>query len=406
MAAAFVLIGKALINQFFAVLMIASLGVVGAAHAQDRDFDVPGGDMTDSFSDGGLELSDADFEGNPLKRFAERWPDDLVVAPIPGRSPQFGWTLALVGGYFLEDKDEDGDVAPSILGGFGWYAENGSYAFGGGGNLHLLDDDLRVKFGAGYLDVQYRFYGVGERFNDRGVSVDMLQEGPLYFASASYRVWKKLYVGLGYVGGKVDTEPKIFVDPPLFPFTDTFLSLDIGALTVPIVVDTRDHEQFPRNGWLMNGRVMIYREDVGGDFDAETFMVNLNRYIPLRENDVLAFRGYFRNTSGDDVPFFIKSSFGGSTDLRGYPSGRYRDNAMYALQGEYRWSVSNRWILSGFAGLGEVAPDVGEFGDNLLPAVGVGARFVVSDKHRVSLSFDVAHGKDGTEYYIGIGEAF
>jgi hypothetical protein len=392
-----------LINRTFFVAALACLA--SAAIAQDGDFDVPAGEIVDSIADGGIEMSDAEVEGNFVKRFAERWPEDLVVAPIPGRSPQFGWTLALVGGYFLESKDEDSDVAPSILGGFGWYAENGSYAFGGGGNLHLLDDDLRVKFGAGYMDVQYRFYGVGDRFNDRGASIDMLQEGPLYFASASYRVWKKLYVGLGYVTGTVDTEPKLIIDPPLFPFGDTLLSLDIGAITVPIVVDTRDHEQFPRQGWLMNGRAMFYNQDVGGDFDAETFMVNVNRYVPIRENDVLAFRGYFRTTNGD-APFFIKSTFGGSTDLRGYPSGRYRDNDMYAVQGEYRWSISNRWIMTGFAGFGEVAPDVSEFGGDLLPAAGIGARFVVSDKHRVSLSLDVAHGKDGTEYYVGIGEAF
>ena len=79
---------------------------------------------------------------------------------------------------------------------------------------------------------------------------------------------------------------------------------------------------------------------------------------------------------------------------------------MYALQGEYRWSVSNRWILTGFAGFGEVAPDVSKFGDETLPAPGIGARFVVSDKHRVSISLDIAHGNDGTEYYVGIGEAF
>ena len=196
--------------------------------------------------------------------------------------------------------------------------------------------------------------------------------------------------------------PKTAVTPSA---GDTLLSLDIGAITVPIVVDTRDHEQFPRQGWLMNGRAMFYNQDVGGDFDAETFMVNVNRYVPIRENDVLAFRGYFRTTNGD-APFFIKSTFGGSTDLRGYPSGRYRDNDMYAVQGEYRWSISNRWIMTGFAGFGEVAPDVSEFGGDLLPAAGIGARFVVSDKHRVSLSLDVAHGKDGTEYYVGIGEAF
>ena len=379
--------------------------LTGLSYAQDRNFDLPGQEVADIVSDGAVELDDADFEGSPLQRFAENWPADLVIAPIPGRSPQVGWTLALVGGYFLDSGDEDSEVAPSIIGGFGWYAENGSYAFGGGGNLHLLDDDLRVRFGAGYMDVEYSFWGVGDRFNSRDVSIDMQQDGPLYSASASYRVWKKLYVGLGYLAGSVDSTPKLIIDPPLFPFADTTLSLDLGAIAVPIEFDTRDHEQFPRQGWLMNGRAMIYRKDVGGDFDAETFMVNVNRYIPLRENDVLAFRGYFRTTSGD-APFFIKSSFGGSKDLRGYPSGRYRDNAMYAIQGEYRWSVSNRWILTGFAGVGEVAPDFSEFGDDFLPAAGIGSRFVVSDKHRVSISLDVAHGKHGTEYYVGIGEAF
>lgn len=372
--------------------------------ARSGDAELPGSELGSMIGDGGVEFEVSGFEGNALSRFAERWPDDLVIAPIPGRSPQMGWSLALGGGYFLEGKDEDSDVAPSILGGFGWYAENGSYAFGAGGNLHLLDDDLRVKFGAGYLDVRYRFYGVGNDQNRLGASLDILQEAPMYFASASYRVWKKLYVGLGYTTGTVDTRPQVVLDSSPFGVFD-LLSLDIGAVMIPIVVDTRDHEQFPRNGWMITGRTVLYSKDVGGDFDAETFMINANRYIPMRENDVLALRGYFRTTSGD-APFFIKSTFGGSSDLRGYPSGRYRDDMMYAFQGEYRWAVNDKWILTGFAGVGEVAADVSEFGRNYLPAAGLGARFVVSQKHRVSLSFDVAHGKDGTEYYFGVGEAF
>jgi len=381
-----------------ATLFAAQLAL---AQSAETDFDVPGADVAVLTGDGGIDMEGAEIIGNPMARFAEKWPDDLVIAPVPGRSPQFGWSLALAGGYFLESKDDDSEVAPSILGGFGWIAENGSYAYGAGGNLHLLDDDLRVKFGAGYMDVRYRFYGVGEG-NDLGISLDVLQEAPIYFASASYRVWKKLYAGLGYVGGNVDSRVKFIIDEPFF---DPVVKLDIGAITVPIVIDTRDHEQFPRSGWMVTGRTMFYRKDVGGDFDAETFMISVNRYIPMRERDVLAFRGYFRTTSGE-APFFILSTFGGSTDLRGYPSGRYRDKMMYALQGEYRWQVNDKWILTGFGGFGEVAPDVGEFGNDLLPAVGLGARFVVSQKHRVALSFDVAHGKDGTEYYFGVGEAF
>jgi outer membrane protein assembly factor BamA len=369
--------------------------------------ELPGGEVMHLPGDGGVNLDGADFEGTLLERFSANWPENLVLAPVPGRSPQVGWSLALGGGYFLESKDEDSDVAPSILGGFGWYAENGSYAYGVGGNLHLLNDDLRVKFGAGYLDVRYRFYGIGDRQNERDISLDVLQEAPLFFTSASYRVWKDLYVGLGYMIGEVDTRPKVVLDPPPFADFDPILtlSLDTGAFIVPVQWDTRDHEQFPRHGWLMTAKTTLYRESAGGDFDADIYVLSANHYLPVRQRDVLAFRGYFRKTSGD-APFFLLSTFGGQTDLRGYPSGRYRDKSMYALQGEYRWHATDKWIFTGFAGFGEVAPGFSGFGDNFLPAAGVGARFVLSQKHRVSLSFDVAHGKDGTEYYFGVGEAF
>ena len=132
---------------------------------------------------------------------------------------------------------------------------------------------------------------------------------------------------------------------------------------------------------------------------------SINHYFPVRDSDTLATRFVFRATT-DDAPFFILSTFGGGTDLRGYPGGRYRDRMMYALQTEYRWQVNDRWILTGFAGFGEVADSVSDFGDDILPAAGVGARFVISEKHRVSLSADLAVGSDGAEFYFGVGEAF
>ena len=36
-----------------------------------------------------------------------KWPEDLIIAPIPGYSPQLGWNLTLGGGYFLEIGDKN-----------------------------------------------------------------------------------------------------------------------------------------------------------------------------------------------------------------------------------------------------------------------------------------------------------
>ena len=290
-----------------------------------------------------------------------------------------------------------------VIGGLAMVAENGSTAYGGGTYLHLLEDKLRIKAVAGYMDIRYRFYGVGNESGDNGISTDILQNGPLYYVAASWRVWNKLYAGLGYLRGKVDT--RVRFELPNDSFYDPTLSLDIGAYAIPLEFDSRDHESFPRNGWLVSGRAMLYRDSAGSDFDAETLKVAINNYRPMGDKNVLALRAFFRSSSGD-APFFLLSSFGGSTDLRGYPSGRYRDRVMYALQAEYRWQFNDRWVFTGFAGFGEVAPSFKDMGDNFLPAAGVGARFVLSAKHKVSLSTDIAVGKDGTEFYFGVGEAF
>ena len=385
------------------LLSLVLLPVSVLAQEDEPGTRLPETDLSDLVGDSGIDLSDANASDSFMARFSERWPEDLLLAPVPGRSPQFGWSLALGAGYFLRTDKQDSETPPSLLGGFAWYAEKGSDAAGLGGNLHLRNDDVRVQFGLGYLDVTYRYYGIGD-FNASGISFDVLQNGPLYFASASYRVWRKLYVGVGYIGGSVDTRPRLRLDE-VGPEFDLTVNTDIGAITVPIQYDSRDHENFPRNGWFVSGRTNLYREYAASDFDATTFSLSINKYLPVRARDVLALRAYFRSTFGD-APFFLLSTFGGSKDLRGYPSGRYRDKMMYAIQGEYRWQVSDRWILTGFAGVGETAPEVKEFGEDFLPAAGLGARFVLSAKHRVSLSFDVARGKDGTEYYFGVNEAF
>ena len=384
----------------------AVLGQTGDDEVLDEiDFDLPASEASEIVADGGLDLGDVDFKGNPLKNLAEKWPEDLVVAPIPGRSPQLGWQLSLGVGYFLESKDEESDKPPSILGGFGMTAENGSYAYGGGAYLHLLDDDLRIKAGAAYADINYEFFGVGNDINRLDISVQIRQKMPLYFGTATYRIWKDLYVGAGYTRGTVDTSVKIDIAIPDPNLVNPLGELDIGAWMIPIEWDSRDHEQFPRSGWKVDGRAMFYNDSAGSEFNAETYKIAGNYYLPMRDRDVLATRLMVRWTKGD-APFFLKSSFGGGTDLRGYPSGRFRDNMMYAVQTEYRWQFNDRWIFTGFVGVGEVAKNFSDFGENYLPAAGVGTRFVLSKKHRVGLSFDVARGKTGTEYYVGVGEAF
>ena len=392
------------------ILLLAGLLFLSPAWAQEDpqadldEFELP--DYEESIGPGAeiLDLDDVAITGNPLKSLIEKWPSDLVVAPVPGYSPQLGWNLKLVGGYFLDTKEE-AEHAPSVLGGFVMFSENGSKAYGAGANLHLLDDKLRVQAGGLYMDVRYDYYvsDLPEPIPD--LVVPIRQNGPGYFVSGTWRVWMKLYAGIGYLGGEVDTEIRVGQADPPPEFTPPDLALSLGAVTIPVQIDSRDSETFPRSGWKVDGRAVLYRESVGGDFDAETYKLSANYYLPMRDQDVLASRFIVRGTDGN-APFFLLSTLGGSVDLRGYPSGRYRDRYMYAVQSEYRWHFNDHWIFTGFAGFGEVADKFSNFGNEIHPAAGIGVRYVLSQKHKVSLSADIAVGDDGNQFYFGVNEAF
>jgi hypothetical protein len=391
-----------------ALPLIAGVVFASSAWSQDEthlppeEIDLP--EYEESFGQTAdlLGLEDMeDVAGNPMQRLFKNWPADMVVAPVPGYSPQLGWNLKLLGGYFL-DPPEDADHAASVVGGFGMIAQNGSHAYGAGANLHLLDDKLRVQVGGLYADVRYDYFS--DVLPDRDLVVPIRQDGPAFFATASWRIWKKLYAGLGFLGGEVDTVVRgesIGLPPDLIPE----VTFTLRGITIPLRIDSRDNENFPRSGWKVDGNTVLYRESVGSDFDAETYKLAFNHYRPMRDQDVLASRFIIRGTGGD-APFFLLSTIGGNTDLRGYPSGRYRDRYMYALQSEYRWQFNDNWIFTGFAGFGEVASESSGFGGKILPAAGIGVRFVLSQKHKVSLSADFAAGRDGSEFYFGVGEAF
>ena len=81
---------------------------------------------------------------------------------------------------------------------------------------------------------------------------------------------------------------------------------------------------------------------------------------------------------------------------------------MFAVQAELRARFTPRWGGVVFAGIGEVAPDFGDMNSSdLLPAGGVGVRWMAAPENRVNIRADLAWGQgDEALFYLSIGEAF
>ena len=79
---------------------------------------------------------------------------------------------------------------------------------------------------------------------------------------------------------------------------------------------------------------------------------------------------------------------------------------MMAVQGEYRWNFYNKMSAAGFGGVASVFNGINpEFDGKLLPAVGVGFRYVVFEENHMNVDWR-RRRRWRLGIYFRIGEAF
>ena len=345
-----------------------------------------------------------DMGVDPSQPLAEtRLFEDIVIAPIPISNPTVGTGLAVVVMPFYrlgpESPLSNTTVAAGAL-------SSGSWGVAAAQSTRLRGDRLRIDGFLGYGDIRYNFYGAGTDLGSKGVSVPIAQKALAFAPELLFQVAPRAFVGLRYRGIRVETVIDAASAPAeieaLLGRSVTVASSGFGPRAT---LDTRDNDMSPSAGVLVDFRANFAEEDFGSDFSYQTYDLGGNYYRRTGPG-VLALRGFLCQAS-DRTPLFDLCLFGAGNDLRGYEIGRYRDRAMYAVQGEYRFPLGGRFGATVFAGSGKVASSFGDMdGAPDLPSVGVGLRWLASEKARVNLSIDVARGRDETAAYVYVKESF
>jgi len=217
----------------------------------------------------------------------------------------------------------------------------------------------------------------------------------------------------GYLGGRYilathdaapdeEQEPSATAPPPADELNST-----LSMLGPVFAYDTRVNHDQPDSGVFINASWLFGVDFLGNEFRHDKLTATGAVYRRVNSRTVLAGKAALCSVNGQ-VPYYDMCLFGSSADLRGYPAGRYRDEASWAVQGELRHNLSTRWGIIAFAGVGGIAPSIGGFFDegNLLPAAGGGVRYRPFKGNDVQLRIDIAVGKNDNGIYVGIGEAF
>lgn len=329
---------------------------------------------------------------------------DLLAVPLPITSPSLGTGLVVAGVIFYNPNQAP---SPWISGAAAMKTSNGNWLIGGLHSMSLDSDRFRITGVAGTGKLVADYYGIGPAAGDRNVSVDLDEKFVALRVQGQMRVAPGFYAGVRMLYLSSETHEQDL--PPEYP--DLAIPADeadsqLMQVGPALSYDTRDDTLNPRRGLYAHAEWMWGTKLLGGDFGSHRLTAGVSAYLPQDAKTVLALHAGLCAAS-EGTPFYNLCLFGQKNDLRGYKTGRYRDRASWAVQAEVRRQLFGRFGMVAFAGLGGIAPALGDLDQsNLLPAGGVGLRYRPSRQTNINLRLDVAVGKDSKGIYLGIAEAF
>jgi hypothetical protein len=329
----------------------------------------------------------------------------FIGVPIPTSSPAIGSGATLMAGYVFPLRVKDTVSPPSVIGGSALFTNNGTRGLVVGTELYFKEDRYHVLTGFAHVDLNYDFYGTGNQAGNAGFKFGLNQKGTVFFGEVMRRIGWHIFVGPRIWLGSASLAPQKFGQnhPELPPLNVGF---DMRALGFKVERDTTPNRFYPIQGTMLHFGADFFAKGIGSTFSFQTYRLTFNTYHSFGAKQVLAYNAFICLTGGP-APFFGKCIFGMQNELRGYAAGRYIDRKMIATQVEYRRTLPWRFGVVAFGGVGEVAPSLSKFNaDNLLGSVGGGVRFSLSTKYHVNLRADIAQGKNGHTFSMGLGEAF
>ncbi|RZJ79158.1 MAG: polymerase [Flavobacterium sp.] len=275
------------------------------------------------------------------------------------------------------------------------------------GNKYHFIGEVRFK------KMPFNFYGLGNNTAEADADRLVQQQFKVLF-DAEKALIKNAYTGvsLGFehyhytdkvAGGIYQTSPQIFDRN----------GGHVAFVGVSQSYDTRNSNNFPTKGFF--GRVTYqYAPDIFGkdNFTGSQIKVNVRNFWPIAPKVVLGVQGLYHTVQGKQTAFYLLPQLGNDEIMRGYYTGRYRDENLLATQAEIRYRFMNRFGVVAFAGGGKVFAN-GKFNlQDLKPNYGFGGRYFFDTAKGLSVRLDYGIGekkfneKRQNGVYISLAEAF
>jgi outer membrane protein assembly factor BamA len=351
-------------------------------------------------------------EGDSVKKY--------MVLPLISASPETSLRLGVTGIFFIRRKGMTPETQlTSILIPIS-YTLNGQFRAKIAGTYYSNENKTIINGTAQWFNYPLLFYGIGNdtQSTDEEIYTTQTLEFDISYLKS---VIKNLYVGLGYryfdsnivkfqPGGELE-------QPGVHPGNTGSV---ISGFNLKIRYDSRDNNLCAASGFYADIKLANYEPWLGSEFDFTRLDLDLRKYFLPFGKHVIAVQLVMANVWGNPS-FETTALLGGKMIMRGHYEGRFRDNSLYAVQGEYRLPIGrSNWIdnrekipikerfgLVGFIGVGDVASSFGNIDlSKIKTSVGFGIRYLAFPKERINVRVDFGFGTQLPGLYFNIREAF
>jgi hypothetical protein len=318
-----------------------------------------------------------------------------MAVPIVSVDPKLGTSLGALVGY-VHYFDEESPA--SLFGLTGQYTSTGSLVLGAAGKVSFGQDRHRILalLASGEIKNDY------EDYLGTGVSLKSDDDLSAVALRYLYRVSGDWFIGAQGLSTNYLVVGETAWDQQYLDILGItgFTSGGIGMLAYH---DSRDDENGPRGGWLLNANNIAYREWLGGSQHFDVYRMDVRAFWSHGKGHVFGLRQ--NNQWTEDAPAAALAP----VKLRGYKVGQYLGKYMSSIELEERARLAERWTSTLFAG---VACLYGEHGncssdENVYPNWGAGIQYVLRPQERMVVNLEYAAGKEGNYgLYIKFGYGF
>ena len=352
------------------------------------------------------EQLDEELAATAAPDSAETPKGSTVILPVIGYTPDTSLMLGAVALRFFYLDEPGPETRPSVFSPTFIYTLKKQTMIFMGTDLNWDEGRSHAGIFPNYIKFPDQFYGIG-----RDVSLDDEEDYTPEQINLELKYDREvvghLRPGLYY---RVQRHRLVEVDPDGVLVGGSIKGVENSLSSLPgisLAWDTRDNLWAPSRGlWLQLGAATS-NGTFGSDYRFNQFLADFRGYLPLGEKSVLAVQLLGTGLDGDP-PFFVYPRLGGEGGLRGYRGGLYLDKTRTLGRVEYRRDrIVGRFGGVLFAGIGDVAPNVGKLtlAGNLWSA-GFGVRYLWDEAEKLKIRLDFGFGNGDSGFYLSLGEAF